>query len=305
MAQRDSTYVEVRIGEETQTPGVQLKVELVLGGAAFDAEVAEISSRIGGLEPLKAYVVFQATSAESAQALATSLTAEWAGLSSGSEQESALAALIPALKPDPEGAALAELVFTSHEDKVVASVSVSEELSFQAQAMIEMGSEQAAPILASKQGVKLEVDFGASFADVIHSDNPILDLFKSFLARFDLFLDTSSFAHAEQIVGSLGVPPQVVQGLKLAALYKSAHLALAFRSPAELPSGIRDQIQSIGAVSKQALEAAQMIPPADRRVLEKIAEHTTGSVDIYVTASKALAKIHIIAKGASDLLKGN
>mmetsp|Transcript_6725 Transcript_6725/g.11975 ORF Transcript_6725/g.11975 Transcript_6725/m.11975 type:complete len:306 (-) Transcript_6725:2110-3027(-) len=305
MAQQDSTYVEVKVGEEPEAPGLQVKVELVLGGGSFDSEVSEISSRIGGLESLKVYVVFQAISADSAQELATFLTSEWAKLSSGQVTESALAALIPALKPDPEAPGLVDLSFTAHNDLVVVSGAPNEELSFQAAAMVEMGAEQAAPLLENKQGVKLEVDFGASFADVIHSDNPILDLFKSFKARFDVFLDTASFGHAEQIVAALGVPPQVTQGLKLAALYKSAHLALAFRSPSELPSGIRDQIQSTGEFAKQAFAAAQMIPPADRTVLEKLAEHTTGSVDVYANASKALLKIHVVAKGASDLLKGN
>lgn len=305
MAHQDSTYVEVKVGDEPEAPGLQVKAELVLGGAGFDAEVAEISSRIGGLEALKVYVAFQAASAASAQELAAFLTNEWTKLASGEVTESALAGLIPLLKPDPEGSELVQLSFTSHGDVLVVSGAPSEEMGFQAAAMVEMGAEQAAPLLESKQGIKFEVDFGASFSDFIHSDNPILDLFKSFKARVDLILDTASFGRAEQIVSALGVPRQVSQGLKLAALYKSAHLALAFRSPAELPSGIRDQIQASGEIAKQGLAAAQMIPPADRNVLEKLAEHTTGSVDIYANASKALLKLHIIAKGASDLLKGN
>jgi hypothetical protein len=304
MAHQDSTYVEVKIGAEPEAPGLQAKLEVIIGGPNFASELAEISSRIGGLETMKVYVAFQATSAASAQELAAFLTAEWVNLSSGKETESALAGLMPLLNPS-EGAELAQVLFTAHNDLLVVIGIASEEISYQAVAMAEMGAEQASDVLANKQGIKFEVDFGASLAEALQSDNPILSLFNSFKVRFGLIVDPASFAYAEKVVESIGAPPQVLQGLQFAAMYRSAQLALALRSFAELPSEIRDQIQGVGAVALQGLAAVQMIPSADRRVLDKLAELTSGSLDVYATASKAVVKLHIVANGASALLKGN
>lgn len=305
MAYHDSTYFEVKIGEEPTDPGLQIKLEVILGGGSFDDALEVISSRIGDFAQLKVYVVFQATSAESAQEVATVLTAEWASISSGSEAESVLSELIPMLKPDPEGPELVDLYFSAFNDLVVLSGSPNEDLSFQAAAVVEMCTEQASAILANEQGIKLEVNSGASFSEILHSDKPVLDLLTSFKARFDLSLNPSTFVHAEQIASNFGTPPEFTHALKVAGLYQNAHLVSHFRTLAELPSGVRDKIQGTDALSKAVIADMQRATPADRRVLTALAEHTSGSMAIYATAGKALVKLHLIAKGASDLLRSN
>lgn len=66
----------LQAGNDLSQPATHLSLSLVTG-KAVNAEIAEITSRIGEFQPLRVYIALQAISGEAAQELAGFLTNRW------------------------------------------------------------------------------------------------------------------------------------------------------------------------------------------------------------------------------------
>jgi hypothetical protein len=301
MAQ-DIALIQVIIGEAPANPGIQYKMEFVVGGNDYEGEVAAVTQYIGEFDPMKFYFVLNTISSEAATELASFLHSAWVGLSSGEVTDSALVTLIPLLRPDPTAPDKLALSFSSHNQNVIVTVKANDQINTQAQAGLERAG--SGEIYEQEHGFWFDLESSASVSSLLASDNPLIELLTNFKARTQLKIKANSLETLDAALVANGVPPQIIEYLQVLKITSLLDFGVTLRSPSELPNDIRKLVQSSEGHAREIYSAVQQIPPRDREVLDKLAESMTGIVEIFAHA-KTLFRGTFIARGASEVLKAN
>jgi hypothetical protein len=300
MAQ-DIALIQVIIGETPANPGIQLKMEFVVGGNDYEGEVAAVTQYIGEFEPKKFYIVLNTTSSEAATELAAFIHSAWVGLSNGEVTDSALVALIPLLRPDPTTPDKWMLSFSSHNEDVIVTVKANDQY---LQALAGQERAGSGEIHEQEQGFWFDLETSASVSSLLASDNPLIELLTSFKARAQLKIKANSLDTLDAALAALGVPPQVIEYLQVLKIVSLLDFGVTLTSPSELPNEIRTLVQSFEGHAREINSAVQQIPPRDREVLDKLAESMTGIVEVF-GHGRLLFRGTLIARGASEVLKAS
>jgi hypothetical protein len=290
----------VRVGEELVNPPSHIRISLSTGKPSV-AETAAIAAQIGEFQPLKGYIVLRTVSAEAAQELAGYLTEATANILEGRETESLLAELIPLIKPNPDAAFLGGATFTAVNDSVVIRVGATDAVTSLAKCGILVGIGSSIKLADEEMSLDFEFATAASASTLFNVANAPLEVLKNALLRVDYSLSPAFLTKMGQILVSQRkkTSDETYNGLILLKHLYSQDFQVTLRSPADLPQTLLELFPSF-----QPFRKHYEFQPADQRILSRVAELTTGDLEIYFNF-KTLIKVSLTARGVSDVLSLN
>jgi hypothetical protein len=290
----------VRVGDELVNPPTHVRISVSTGKPSV-AETAAIAAQIGEFQPLRLYLVLRTVSAEAAQELAGYLTETTANILEGRETESALAELIPLIKPNPDAAFLGGATFTAANDSVVIRVGANDSVTSLVKCGIQVGIGPSIKLADEEMSLDFEFATAASALTLFNLANAPLEVLKNASLRLNYLLSPAFLTKLGQILVSQKkkMPEEAYNGLIFLKHLYSQDFELAVRSPADLPQALLDLFPSFPPFGKHF-----EFQGADQRVLSRVAELTTGDLEIYFNF-KALVKVSLTTRGISDVLSLN